>query len=157
MNTKQFPVGLVLRKSAAQLLIVGLVIAMAGCALMNRSPARSIQMTMGGMIAPPGSEDPSLAVNLVNRSNKTYEVTVTFDTPDPDQKCKVTRQIYSRKSEVFECSQKGIIPDVDYPIIIAIHFFDSQGDKQLAGMKIVKFNFGVSDIKAFEEMMRGDF
>lgn len=97
---------------------------------------------------------PALALVLANKSTETLEVTVSFLTPDPAQRCKVTKQIVQKKSEIFQCPQKSVTPNVDYPVSVAIYALGSQGDKKLVDNPQTKFFFSEQDAGAFEQLRK---
>ena len=110
-----------------------------------------IDITMGGMMALP-SEGLALALSLKNKSSKTLQVSVAFVTPDPTQRCEVTKQLNSAQSSLFSCPQKSLTPNTDYPIEISIYSDESR--KNLVDKPQTRFHFSEKDAKAFAELTR---
>ena len=110
-----------------------------------------IEITMGGMMALPG-EGLALALSLKNKSSKTLQVSVAFITPDPTQRCEVTKQLNSAQSSLFSCPQKSLTPNTDYPIEISI--YSDEGHKNLVEKPRTQFYFSEKDAKAFEELTK---
>ena len=112
-----------------------------------------VDVIMGGMMSFPET-GPALTLNLANKSTETLEVTVSFQTPDPKQRCNITSQIEKKKSVLFQCPQKSVTPNKDYPVSVAIYITDSQGNKKLAENPTTKFYFSKNDAKAFEQLIK---
>lgn len=110
-----------------------------------------IEITMGGMMALPG-EGLVLALSLRNRSSKPLQVSVAFVTPDPKQRCKVTKQLNPAQSAMFSCPQKSVTPNADYPIEISI--YSDKERKSLIERPSTQFRFSEKDVKAFVELTK---
>ena len=110
-----------------------------------------VKVTMGGMMAFPET-GPALALNLVNKAKETIDVTVSFKSPEPKQRCTITKQIKIGGSALFQCPQSSITPDTDYPVTVDIHKLSENGKKILVESPVTKFYFSESDARGFKEL-----
>jgi hypothetical protein len=77
-------------------------------------------------------------------------VLVLFDTPDPSQRCKISKQLDVSQSALFSCPQNSVTPNADYPIEIEI--YADEGRTNLVENPTTKFQFSEEDVKAFDEL-----
>jgi len=112
-----------------------------------------VDITMGGIMAFP-EKGPALSLDLTNKSAQTLEVIVSFLSPDPAQRCEITKQIARGQSELFQCPQKSLTSNVDYPVNMAIYTASVQGDRALVESPKTKFYFSEKDARAFEQLIK---
>lgn len=115
--------------------------------------SRWVDILMGGVMAPPG-EGLALMLNLKNKSQQELDVTTSFVTPDPAQRCTETQQIAAGKSAMFSCPQKNLTPNADYPVELGISTISAKGDRVLVESPKTKFFFSEKDVRGFEEAMK---
>ena len=112
-----------------------------------------VDILMGGVMAPPG-EDLALMLSLKNKSQQDLDVTASFVTPDPTQRCTESKQIAAGKSAMFSCPQKNLTPNADYPVELGIKTISAKGDRVLVESPKTKFYFSEKDVRGFEEAMK---
>lgn len=111
-----------------------------------------VSISMGGMMQVPGENEMALNLVLKNKTDKPIWVKVTFNAPAPGEICSDTEKIDPAKTYSFNCPQKTLVANTDYPIEV-ITYLDGPGSNQVE-RTFTKFFFSKRDVKGFDAITK---